>query len=184
MPTQALARDALMPRTTGGNGRGIGLSMLVHAGLIVAIAFGVSWRSRTPEAQQAELWAAVPQAAAPRAAVDPAAAAGWGLGGGRADGVHFPVRRRWARMWRTASGSSIRAMISMVLPQRGQIRGSFSYTLRINRARACLAAFRQAVPSPGGSVSGPGAPAAEQDAAGAAASAAAAFRRRPLALLL
>lgn len=68
MPTQALARDALMPRTTGGNGRGIGLSMLVHAGLIVAIAFGVSWRSRTPEAQQAELWAAVPQAAAPRAA--------------------------------------------------------------------------------------------------------------------
>ena len=56
-----------MPRTPAGRGRGIGLSLLVHAGLIVAIAFGVSWRSRTPEARQAELWAAVPQAAAARA---------------------------------------------------------------------------------------------------------------------
>ncbi len=67
MTSQALARDALIPRATGSTGRGIGLSLLVHAGLIVAIAFGVSWRSRTPEAQQAELWAAVPQAAAARA---------------------------------------------------------------------------------------------------------------------
>jgi colicin import membrane protein len=67
MASQALARDALMPRMASGSGRGIGLSVLVHAGLLVAIAFGVNWRSRTPEAQQAELWAAVPQAAAPRA---------------------------------------------------------------------------------------------------------------------
>ena len=72
MTSHALARDALMPSAPGGTGRGIGLSLLVHAGLIVAIAFGVSWRSRTPEAQQAELWAAVPQAAAPRA-VEPEA---------------------------------------------------------------------------------------------------------------
>ena len=67
MTASALPRDALMPRTPGGTRRGIGLSVLVHAGLIVAIAFGVNWRSHTPEAQQAELWAAVPQAAAPRA---------------------------------------------------------------------------------------------------------------------
>ncbi len=67
MTSQALARDALMPSAPRGTGRGIGLSLLVHVGLIVAIAFGVSWRSRTPEAQQAELWAAVPLAAAPRA---------------------------------------------------------------------------------------------------------------------
>jgi colicin import membrane protein len=67
MSSHALARDALMPRTAGGSGRGLGLSVLVHAGLLVALAFGVNWRSRTPEAQQAELWAAVPQAAAPRA---------------------------------------------------------------------------------------------------------------------
>ncbi len=72
MTSQALARDALMPSAPRGTGRGIGLSLLVHVGLIVAIAFGVSWRSRTPEAQQAELWAAVPQAAAPRA-VEPEA---------------------------------------------------------------------------------------------------------------
>lgn len=67
MTANALPRDNLMPRTPGGTRRGIGLSVLVHAGLIVAIAFGVNWRSSTPEAQQAELWAAVPQAAAPRA---------------------------------------------------------------------------------------------------------------------
>ena len=67
MTAQALSRDALMPRAPSATGRGLGLSLLVHAGLIIAIAFGVSWRSRTPEAQQAELWAAVPQAAAPRA---------------------------------------------------------------------------------------------------------------------
>ncbi len=67
MTADALPRDALMPRTPGGTRRGIGLSVLVHAGLIVAIAFGVNWRSHTPESQQAELWAAVPQAAAPRA---------------------------------------------------------------------------------------------------------------------
>ena len=67
MTSQVLARDALMPPAPDATGRGVGLSLLVHTGLIVAIAFGVSWRSRTPEAQQAELWAAVPQAAAPRA---------------------------------------------------------------------------------------------------------------------
>ena len=67
MSLQTIARDALMPRAPSGAGRGIGLSVLVHACLLVAIAFGVNWRSRTPEAQQAELWAAVPQAAAPRA---------------------------------------------------------------------------------------------------------------------
>ena len=73
MSAQALDRDTLMPSAPQGRASGIGLSVLVHAGLIVAIAFGVNWRSRTPEAQQAELWAAVPQAAAPRAAESPPA---------------------------------------------------------------------------------------------------------------
>lgn len=63
-------REAFAPRPAEGRARGIALSLLVHVGLVVAIAFGVSWRSRTPEAQEAELWAAVPQAAAARA-VDP-----------------------------------------------------------------------------------------------------------------
>jgi colicin import membrane protein len=48
-------------------GKGLTLALIVHAGLIIAIAIGVSWRSRTPDAVQAELWAAVPQTAAPRA---------------------------------------------------------------------------------------------------------------------
>ncbi len=39
--------------------------------MIVALAFGVSWRSQTPAGVSAELWAAVPQLAAP-AAVEPA----------------------------------------------------------------------------------------------------------------
>jgi len=72
MTADALPRDTFMPRAPGGTAPGVGLSVLVHAGLIVAIAFGVSWRSRVPEARQAELWAVVPQAAAPRA-VEPAA---------------------------------------------------------------------------------------------------------------
>jgi len=54
-------------------GKGLSLALLVHVGLIIAIAIGVSWRSRTPDAVQAELWAAVPQTAAPRA-VEPAPA--------------------------------------------------------------------------------------------------------------
>lgn len=65
--TALSSREAFAPREHEGRARGIGLSVLVHAGLVVAIAFGVSWRSHTPEAYEAELWAAVPQAAAPRA---------------------------------------------------------------------------------------------------------------------
>jgi colicin import membrane protein len=43
----------------------------VHIGLLVAIAFGVNWRSSEPAGTSAELWAAVPQAAAPAAAEPP-----------------------------------------------------------------------------------------------------------------
>lgn len=62
-----LSREALIPRSTEGMGRGLGLALLVHALLLIAIAFGVSWRSRDPAGIEAELWAAVPQVAAPRA---------------------------------------------------------------------------------------------------------------------
>jgi len=41
------------------------LALLVHAGLILALTTVVDWRTRTPEAVSAELWAAVPQVAAP-----------------------------------------------------------------------------------------------------------------------
>ncbi len=52
-------------------GRGAMMALLVHGGLLIALAFGVSWRSSEPTGTSAELWAAVPQAAAPRAAAPP-----------------------------------------------------------------------------------------------------------------
>jgi colicin import membrane protein len=60
-------RDALMPQRPGGLGRGTALAVLAHIGLVIALAFGVSWRSQEPAGVSAELWAAVPQAAAPPA---------------------------------------------------------------------------------------------------------------------
>jgi colicin import membrane protein len=68
----ARALDPLRPRRPGGMGRGAMFALVVHVGLLVALAFGVSWRSSEPTGATAELWAAVPQVAAP-AAVAPAA---------------------------------------------------------------------------------------------------------------
>ena len=64
----ALPRDPLMPRRPKGMGAGLGLAILAHLLLILAIAFGVNWRAHEPAGIEAELWSAVPQAAAPRAA--------------------------------------------------------------------------------------------------------------------
>lgn len=61
------ARDALMPRQPEGMGRGLMLAIAVHIGLVIALAIGVHWKSREPETMAAELWAAVPQTAAPQA---------------------------------------------------------------------------------------------------------------------
>lgn len=63
-------RDLLMPRRPDRMGRGAALAVLAHTLLIVALAFGVSWRSQEPAGVSAELWAATPQIAAP-AAVEP-----------------------------------------------------------------------------------------------------------------
>lgn len=56
-----------MPQPPGGNGAGMALAVLVHAGLAVALTVSVDWRASTPEIVSAELWAAVPQVAAPQA---------------------------------------------------------------------------------------------------------------------
>lgn len=64
--------DALRPRAPDGMGRGAALSLLAHGLLLAALALGLSWRSRTPQAFSAELWSAVPQVAAPRAEPAPA----------------------------------------------------------------------------------------------------------------
>ncbi len=68
----ARALDPLRPRRPGGMGRGAMFALVVHAGLILALAIGVSWRSSEPAGVTAELWAAVPEVAAP-AAVAPVA---------------------------------------------------------------------------------------------------------------
>jgi colicin import membrane protein len=61
------AADALRPRPPGGMGRGALLALAVHGLLVVALALSVHWRSQTPQTFSAELWAATPQVAAPRA---------------------------------------------------------------------------------------------------------------------
>jgi colicin import membrane protein len=66
MNAATLSRDALIPRSPDGMGRGLAMALGVHALLLVAIAFGVSWRSSNPAGVEAELWAAVPQIAAPK----------------------------------------------------------------------------------------------------------------------
>jgi colicin import membrane protein len=60
-------RDVLMPQSPGGLGKGTVLALIVHIGLVIALAFGVSWRAQEPAGFSAELWAAVPQVAAPPA---------------------------------------------------------------------------------------------------------------------
>jgi colicin import membrane protein len=61
----ALVHDKLLPRPPGGIAPGAALAVVVHAGLIAALTLGVDWRTHSPEVVSAELWAAVPQSAAP-----------------------------------------------------------------------------------------------------------------------
>ena len=63
--------DALMPPPPGGTAPGAALSLLVHGGLVAALAWGVAWHSPPPVTVSAELWAAVPQEAAPPAEQTP-----------------------------------------------------------------------------------------------------------------
>lgn len=53
------------PPVPEGMRTGAALALLVHAGLIVALAYGVAWRRTEVNTVTAELWASVPQAAAP-----------------------------------------------------------------------------------------------------------------------
>ena len=65
MTSATMHHDPLMPRRPAGMGPGLLLALFVHLALILAIAYGVRWRAREPEGVEAELWAAVPQVAAP-----------------------------------------------------------------------------------------------------------------------
>jgi len=70
---QGPSHDALMPRPANGTVQGAALSVLVHGGLMAALAWGVGWRAPAPVTVSAELWAAVPQEAAPPAEQAPPA---------------------------------------------------------------------------------------------------------------
>lgn len=64
--TAASIHDPLLPRPPGGMGAGALLALAVHGLLVIALAAGVRWRHETPQVFSAELWAALPQQAAPR----------------------------------------------------------------------------------------------------------------------
>jgi colicin import membrane protein len=65
MAAAAFAKDPLLPRPPGGNTQGALLAVVAHAGLLGALALGTQWQTQTPTEVSAELWAAVPQVAAP-----------------------------------------------------------------------------------------------------------------------
>jgi colicin import membrane protein len=67
MTSMALQRDALMPRSPDRRGSGFMLALVAHLLLVAALAFSVNWKASDPEGVEAELWAAVPQIAAPKA---------------------------------------------------------------------------------------------------------------------
>ena len=67
MPS-AFDRSDLVPPRDAGALRSFGLALLVHALLIAALTWGVSWKkTEDSSSYDAELWAAVPQQAKPRA---------------------------------------------------------------------------------------------------------------------
>lgn len=70
--TLALRRhDPLRPPPAPGLGRGIVLALIAHGLLVIGLTAGLNWRSQSEPAIEAELWAAVPVAAAPREETPP-----------------------------------------------------------------------------------------------------------------
>jgi colicin import membrane protein len=66
-PAADTGRDALAPRRPPGMRLGLALAIGAHVLLILAIAFGVAWKTSEPDGLVAELWAPTVQQAAPRA---------------------------------------------------------------------------------------------------------------------
>ncbi|MBB5204181.1 colicin import membrane protein [Inhella inkyongensis] len=58
---------SLRPESPVGLWRGAGMALLAHGLLLLALKAGLDWRSHAEPALEAELWSAIPQAAAPRA---------------------------------------------------------------------------------------------------------------------
>ena len=69
-------RDQFAPPRPPGRRRAIGLAVLAHIALLAALGWGVNWKHSSDQpAVEAELWANLPQQAAPREVVPPAAPA-------------------------------------------------------------------------------------------------------------
>lgn len=66
-------RQVFKPEDPDRRGPAFTLSLLVHAGLLGALAWGVAWRSDKPTPISAELWSAVPKTAAPAPTPEPPA---------------------------------------------------------------------------------------------------------------
>ncbi|OYY60209.1 MAG: protein TolA [Burkholderiales bacterium 28-67-8] len=64
----SVERDVFMPHAPDAFGRGLAMAVAAHLLLVVALSVGVSWHVSPPEGIEAELWASVPQMAAPRPA--------------------------------------------------------------------------------------------------------------------
>jgi len=68
MNAAVLERDVFAPQQPPGMRSGLALAVLAHILLVLALAWSVNWKASEPEGVVAELWSAVPQAAAPRPA--------------------------------------------------------------------------------------------------------------------
>ena len=64
-----MATAILRPPEAAGMGRGLALALLAHGLLILALTYGLNWRSDNSAAFEAELWSAVPQVEIGRAHV-------------------------------------------------------------------------------------------------------------------
>jgi colicin import membrane protein len=66
------AREAtLLPQREDALGAGALMAVLAHIALVLALALAVQWHTHEPEGVEAELWASVPQIAAPKAVAPP-----------------------------------------------------------------------------------------------------------------
>ena len=66
MSAAALGHDAFAPPQLPGMRPGLVLALIVHALLVLALAWSVNWKTREPDGVVAELWSATPQIAAPK----------------------------------------------------------------------------------------------------------------------